>query len=112
MVPPCRRRTDSVAQTGTDTSGTEVSAEERDIVRMTLASLEESQRIVQDQHCLPSLAGLLILARTEHQVAGRKVVIFFEPGLQLDTNAKDMLPTIAGSNRGGRTAGDHRRRKE
>jgi hypothetical protein len=40
---------------------------------------------------------LLILARTEHQVAGRKVVIFFEPGLQLDTNAKDMLPTIAGN---------------
>jgi hypothetical protein len=36
------------------------------------------------------------LARTEHQVAGRRVVIFFEPGLQLDTNAKDMLPTIAG----------------
>jgi hypothetical protein len=39
---------------------------------MTLASLEESQRIVQDQHCLPSLAGLLALARTEHQVADKK----------------------------------------
>jgi hypothetical protein len=39
---------------------------------MTLASLEESQRIVQDQHCLPALAGLLALARTEHQVADEK----------------------------------------
>ena len=34
----------SVAQTGTDSYGTEVSAEERDVVRMTLASLEESAR--------------------------------------------------------------------
>jgi VWFA-related protein len=92
----------AIAQNGTDPSGTQVSAEERDAARSMLASLEESQRIVQDQHCLPSLAGLLSLARTQRQLPGRKVVIFFAQGLQLDSNAKDMLPTIVGAaNRSG-----------
>jgi hypothetical protein len=67
-----------------------------------LASLEESQKIVQDQHCRPWLAGLLALARTQQQFPGRKVVIFFEQAPPLDTNAKDMLLTIAGAaNRSG-----------
>src|ERR1035437_6738721 len=46
----------AAAQTGTDSSGTRVSAEERKVARVMLAALEESQRIVQDQHCRPSLA--------------------------------------------------------
>ncbi len=87
----------AAAQTGTDSSGTRVSTKERNAARIMLASLQESQRIVQDQHCLPSLAGLLALARTQGQIAGRKVVIFFEQGPQLDSNAKDILPTIAGA---------------
>lgn len=87
----------AVAQTGTDTSGVRVSAEERSIARVMLAALEESQRIVQDQHAMPSLAGLLALARTQRQITGRKVVIFFAPGLQLDSSAKDMLPIIVGA---------------
>ena len=43
-----------------------------------LASLEESQKILQDQNCRPWLAGLLALARTQRQFPGRKVVIFFD----------------------------------
>jgi VWFA-related protein len=96
------KRLIAVAQNGADPSGRQVSAEERNAARSMLASLEESQRIVQDQHCLPSLAGLLALARTQRQIAGRKVVIFFAQGLQLDSNAKDMLPSIVGTaNRSG-----------
>jgi VWFA-related protein len=92
----------SVAQTGTDASGTRVSAEERSVARVMLAALEESQRIVQDQHSQPSLAGLLALARTERQISGRKVVIYFVQGMQLDSNAQDMLPSIIGAaNRAG-----------
>jgi VWFA-related protein len=92
----------AAAQTGTDSSGAHVNAEQRSVARAMLASLEESQKIVQDQHCLPSLAGLLALARTQRQFAGRKVVIFFEQAPPLDSNAKDMLLTVAGAaNRSG-----------
>lgn len=87
----------ATAQTGIDSSGARVSVTDRNAARIMLASLQESQRIVQDQHCLPSLAGLLALARTQRQIPGRKVVIFFEQGSPLDSNAKDMLPTIAGT---------------
>ena len=90
------------AQTGTDVSGARVSAQQRIVDRVMLASLQESQKIVQDQHCRPWLAGLLALARMQHEIAGRKVVIYFEQGQQLDSNAKDMLLTIAGAaNRSG-----------
>jgi VWFA-related protein len=85
------------AQTGTDSSGERVSTKDRNAARMMLSSLQESQRIVQDQHCLPSMAGLLALARTQSQIRGRKVVIFFEQGPQLDSNARDMLTSIAGA---------------
>jgi len=92
----------AVAQTGTDASGARVSANERNVARVMLAALEESQRIIQDQHCLPPLAGLLALARTQRELTGRKVVIFFAQGLQPDLNAKDMLPSIVGAaNRSG-----------
>ncbi len=91
-----------VAQTGADPSGARVSANERTVARVMLAALEESQRVVQDQHCQPSLAGLLALARTERQIVGRKVVIYFVQGMQLDSNAKDMLPSVIGAaNRAG-----------
>jgi VWFA-related protein len=90
------------AQTGTDSSGTRVSAQERTSARVILAALEESQKIVQDQHCRPWLAGLMALARTEHKIAGRKVVIYFEQAAQLDSDARDMLLNIAGeANRSG-----------
>jgi VWFA-related protein len=92
----------AAAQTGTDASGMRVSAQQHSTARVMLAALQESQKIAQDEHCRPWLAGLLALARTEHQIPGRKVVIYFEQGPQLDSNAKDMLLTIAGAaNRSG-----------
>jgi VWFA-related protein len=92
----------AAAQTGTDSSGARVGAAQRNAARVLLAGLEESQRIVQDQHCRPWLAGLLALARTQQQFPGRKVVIYFEQAAQLDSNARDMLPAIAGAaNRSG-----------
>jgi VWFA-related protein len=92
----------AAAQTGTDSSGKRVSAGERSAARVMLAALEESQKIVQDQHCRPWLAGLLALARTQHKIAGRKVVIYFEQAAQLDSDARDMLLNIAGeANRSG-----------
>ncbi|HEX4424107.1 MAG TPA: VWA domain-containing protein [Terriglobales bacterium] len=92
----------ATAQTGIDLSGATASASDRSLAQIMLATLEDSQRISQDQHAQPSLAGLLALARTQQRLSGRKVVIFFEQGLQLDSNAKDLLRSIAGAaNRSG-----------
>jgi VWFA-related protein len=92
----------ALAQTGMDPSGARVSAEERNAAQVTLAALEESQRIVQDQQALPSLAGLLALARGQRQITGRKVVIYFAQGLQLDSSAGDLLRSVIGAaNRSG-----------
>jgi VWFA-related protein len=92
----------AAAQTGTDSSGAHVSVQQRNLARVMLSALEESQKIVQDQHCRPWLAGLLALARTQHQIAGRKVVIYFEQASQLDSDTRDMLVSIAAAaNRAG-----------
>jgi VWFA-related protein len=87
----------TVAESGADNSETPLGAGKRALSKVLLNSLQESQRIVQDQHCLPSLAGLLALARAQSQIPGRKIVIYFEQGRPLDSNAKDMLPSIAGA---------------
>jgi VWFA-related protein len=92
----------AAAQTGMDPSGTRISAEQRNAAQVTLAALHESQRITQDQHSTPGLASLLALARTQRQMTGRKVVIYFAPGMTLNTDAKDMLRSIIGAaNRSG-----------
>lgn len=92
----------AAAQTGMDPAGVRVSAEQRSVSQVMLSALEESQRIVQDQHGPPGLASLLALARTERQMPGRKVVIYFAQGMTLDSDARDMLRSITGAaNRSG-----------
>lgn len=94
----------AVAQTGADASGNSVPATNRALAKMLLAGLMESQRIVQDQNSQPTLAGLLALARTQREIAGRKVVIYFTQGFQMDSNAVDMVRSIVGeANRSGVT---------
>jgi VWFA-related protein len=92
----------AAAQTGMDPSGTRISADQRNAAQVTLAALQESQRIAQDQHSASGLASLLALARTQRQMAGRKVVIYFAQGMTLNSDAKDMLRSIIGAaNRSG-----------
>jgi VWFA-related protein len=92
----------ATAQTGMNPAGVRVSPQERNLSRVMLATLEESQKIVQDQHCPPSLAGLLALARIQRQLTSRKVVIYFAQGLMADSNSRDMLRSIIGTaNRSG-----------
>lgn len=92
----------AAAQSGADSSGAHISVQQRNLARVMLSSLEESQKIVQDQHCRPWLAGLLALVRTQHKLAYRKVVIYFEQASQLDSDARDMLISIAAAaNRAG-----------
>jgi VWFA-related protein len=92
----------AAAQTGMDPAGERISVERRDTARALLAALEESQRIAQDQHCSPSLASLLALARTQRQLTGRKAVIYFAQGMRLDSSARDTLRSVIGAaNRSG-----------
>ncbi len=92
----------SVARTGSHLSGAKASSEDRTAAQVMLASLQESQRIMLEQHTQPSLAGLLALARTQRQIHGRKVIIYFTEGLPPDASAKDMLISIAAAaNRAG-----------
>ena len=92
----------AIAQTGTNSSGVQVGSEERHLAQMMLASLEDSQKIQQDQHAHPALSSLLALAQTQQQIPGRKVVVYFAQGLQLDSTSRDMLRDVVGAaNRAG-----------
>src|SRR5205085_6868572 len=92
----------AAAESGADAAGVALSQRSREIAKVTLAALQESQRIVQDQHMQPSLAGLLALARTERRIDGRKIVIYFAQSMHADINTNDVLLSIIGSaNRAG-----------
>jgi VWFA-related protein len=87
----------AIAQTGADPSGTHVDMKVRAQYRTLLAALADAQRIRQDQHTLPTLAGLLALVRSQQQLAERKSIIYFTQNTQMDTAAKAMVHTITGA---------------
>jgi len=92
----------AVAQSGVDQSGAHVSLKERAVAQTLLSALEGSQRIVQDQHTRPSLAGLLALARSQQQLLERKTIVYFTLNGQLDSDAKAAVHSIIGAaNRSG-----------
>jgi VWFA-related protein len=79
-----------------------VNAQDRNVNRTIVTALRDSQRISQDQHARPSLAGLLALARAQQSVPGRKAVVYFTQGMQVDSNAREMVTSIVGAaNRSG-----------
>jgi len=86
----------AIAQTGADSAGAPASAKNRVFAKTLLSALVESQRIVQDQHTRPSLAGLLALARSQQRVTEHKTIIYFTQNTQMDSAAKETLNTIAG----------------
>jgi len=92
----------AIAKTGNDESGTQASAKDRASAQVVLTELQESQRVMQELHTQPGLAGLLALARTEQRLPGRKTVLYFAQGLQSDASSEDRLRDIVGAaNRAG-----------
>ena len=87
----------AIARTGADTSGNHVDVKERARYRTLLAALSDAQRVVQDQHARPNLAGLLALVRSQQNVADRKALIYFTQNTQMDLPAKEMVKTITGA---------------
>lgn len=67
----------------------------RTMAQVMLTSLEQSERIAQDQHAAAALAGLLALARAQQRLPGRKAIVYFAHGLQLDSRGEEFLKTIA-----------------
>lgn len=92
----------SLAQKGTLSSGGNASAEERTRAQLMLSALEESQRIVQDQHAPATLAGLLALSKEQQSLGGRKIIVFFSEGLRA-TSTTDTLAreVVEAANRAG-----------
>ena len=81
-----------------------VDSTDRANAKLLLSGLEESQRILEDQHTYPSLSALLALARTQRQITGRKLVIYFAQGLYADSDARDTIKSVVGqANRAGVT---------
>jgi VWFA-related protein len=91
------KRLMSALQSGNVQSESKVSGNSRIVQRAMLASLTESQRIIQDQQTQAPLASLLALARTQTTIPGRKLVIYFTEGLKLDADARDILRSIGGA---------------
>lgn len=87
----------SAVQSGAGRSQSPSSAYDVAIEEATLASLTESQRIMQDQHADAPLAALLSLVRSQNRIPGRKLLIYFTIGLHADADTRDMLRSIAGA---------------
>jgi len=84
-------------QSETGQAQSQATAYDRSAQRAMLASLTETQRIIQDQHTPASLAGLLGLVRAQTGIPGRKLVIYFSEGVKTDADTRDILRSIAGA---------------
>ncbi len=81
-----------------------VDSSQRANARLLLAALEDSQRIVEEQHAILSLAALQALAESQRQIAGRKVILWFAQGIRANSDARDAIASIVGqANRAGVT---------
>jgi VWFA-related protein len=87
----------AIARTGADTSGSHVDVKLRARYQSLLSALEGARQIRQDQHALPTLAGLLALVRSQQKLPARKSLIYFTENTQLDSAAKEMVHTIEGA---------------
>ena len=87
----------AIVRTGADTTGRHVEAKTRAQCQTLLTALQDTQKVMQDQHTRLALAGLLALVRSQQRLSERKSIIYFTSGFQMDSNAKDMVKTISGA---------------
>jgi VWFA-related protein len=81
-----------------------IDSAERARARLLVSGLEESQRILEEQHTYPSLFSLLAIARTQRQITGRKLLIYFTQGFNANSDSRDAVKSIVGqANRSGVT---------
>ena len=74
---------------------------ERAMAQMMLNTLQSSEQSAREEQARPSLDGLLIVARHQSILPGRKTVVYFSEGLRVTMATKDLLRSIIGAaNRG------------
>lgn len=79
---------------------------ERARAKRLLTALEDSQRMLEDEHTFvfPSLTALTALSNSQREITGRKIIIWFAEGLSADSHARDAVKTLVGqANRAGVT---------
>lgn len=79
---------------------------DRERAKQLLTGLEESQRLLEDNHTYsyPSLAALTALANSQRQITGRKMIVWFAEGFTADSHARDAVKALVGqANRDGVT---------
>jgi VWFA-related protein len=84
----------AAVQSGTVQSKSEVSGDKRVVQRAMLASLTQSQRMIQEQPSEASLAGLLAAVRAQTPIPGRKLLIYFPEGSESRADARDIVRSI------------------
>ena len=87
----------AITKTGADPSGTHVDIKTRAEYQTLLAALQDSQKVMQDQHTFPNLAGLLALIQSQQKMSERKSLIYFTQNMQMDSAGKEMVKTITGA---------------
>ena len=85
----------TIVRTGADSTGRHVDVRERAECQTLLAALQDTHKVMQDQHTRLSLAGLLAIVRSQQRLNERKSVVYFTSGFQLDSGAKQMVKTIS-----------------
>jgi VWFA-related protein len=77
---------------------------DRSRARLLVAGLEDSQRLLEDQHAYPSLTALQALAMSEKQITGRKFIVWFSQGITANNDSRDAVRSLAAqANRAGVT---------
>jgi VWFA-related protein len=85
----------SIVDTGATPDGVNATEDERARAHMLQSALEESRRLIQDQHASTALAGLLALVKTQQNLSGRRVIVFFSEGLPDQPDTLRMTAEIA-----------------
>jgi len=87
----------AIARSGADSSGRHVDVKDRAQCATLLAALQDTQKVMQDQHTRLGLAGLTAIVRSQQRLNERKSIIYFTAGFQMDSGAKEMVKTISGA---------------
>ncbi len=87
----------AIARSGADSSGRHVDVKNRTQCTTLLAALQDTQKVMQDQHTRLGLAGLTAIVRSQQRLNERKSIIYFTAGFQMDSGAKEMVKTITGA---------------
>jgi VWFA-related protein len=87
----------AIARSGADSSGRHVDVRERSQCATLLAALQDTHKVMQDQHTHLGLAGLMAIVRSQQRLNERKSIIYFTAGFQMDSGAKEMVKTITGA---------------